>query len=343
MKFLLNIEAMKKENCRLFIQNFTCFALLFWGCTTANGQIIYQDTAWNSGKRQVIEVQKDATHFIVIGDWGRNGADHQQQVADQMGIIAAQFNNRYIISTGDNFYPQGVISEQDPLFFYSFENIYKDFTLQVDWYLILGNHDYMADPDAQVRYSKISRRWKMPARYYEKQFGIPGTKKKILIAFIDTNPLIPEFYSNELYGPNVKTQDTTKQKNWIEDVLSNKKDPLAWKIVVGHHPMFTAGGRTDNYDTKAIRNTLKPVLDKHEVDAYISGHEHSLQYLKPSGKTHHFISGAGSERTPVKPIPEAKFAASQYGFMVFSIKENNCLIQVIDFKGEVIYKSTITK
>jgi hypothetical protein len=129
----------------------------------------------------------------------------------------------------------------------------------------------------------------------------------------------------------------------MEEVLSNKKESFAWKIVVGHHPMYTAGGRTDNYDTKAIRNTLKPVLDKYEIDAYISGHEHSLQYLKPAGKTHHFISGAGSERTPVKPIPEAKFAASQYGFMIFSVKENNCLIQVIDVNGNVIYRSSITK
>lgn len=322
---------------------FLCSLLTIQAWQLLHAQVIIQDPAWQSAARQELEVWQDATHFLVIGDWGRNGADHQQQVADRMGELASKFTNRIIISTGDNFYPQGVISDKDPLFFYSFENIYKAFSLQVDWYLILGNHDYMANPDAQVQYSNISRRWKMPGRYYSKYFRIPGSQQKILIAFIDTNPLIPDFYSNELYGPNVKTQDTTRQKQWMDKVLADTSVPVAWKFVVGHHPMYSAGGRTENYDTRAIRATLKPMLDKHAVNAYISGHEHNLQYLKPAGRTHHFVSGSGSETTPVKAIPEAKMAAASYGFMVFSVREKHTLVQVIDHTGIVLYKTTLTQ
>src|SRR5690606_39468018 len=89
----------------------------------------------------------------------------------------------------------GVISEHDPLWHYSFENIYTDFSLQWDWYPILGNHAYKSDPAAQVRYSKISRRWKMPSRFYSKNFNHRDGHEG-LIAFIDTNPLIPPFYQN---------------------------------------------------------------------------------------------------------------------------------------------------
>ena len=32
---------------------------------------------------------------------------------------------------------------------------------------VLGNHDYTLDPDAQVNYSYISKRWYMPRRYYD--------------------------------------------------------------------------------------------------------------------------------------------------------------------------------
>lgn len=285
-----------------------------------------------------------ALNFIAMGDWGRNGADHQKQVAKQMGITAADVKAQFIISTGDNFYPSGVISPQDPSFKYSFEDIYTDFSLQWDWYVILGNHDYKSNPDAEVAYSKISRRWKMPARYFAKKFPINGdSNNQVLIAFIDTNPLIPEFYKNAEYGPNVKGQDTTAQKRWLVKTLEDKDPSIKWKIVVGHHPMYTGGSRTDGHDTKAIRSSLKPVLDRYGVDVYLTGHEHSLQYIKPEGKTHHFISGAASEKTPVKLIPDAQMVASEYGFMLFSVSNNQLRVQVLNDEGEIIYNTLIKK
>lgn len=305
-------------------------------------QVLIKDSA-SYASTEKLSLQTNALHFIAMGDWGRNGADHQKQVAAQMGKTASEIKAQFIIATGDNFYPSGVISEWDPLWKYSFEDIYTAFSLQWDWYPVLGNHDYKSNPDAQVAYTKISRRWKMPARYYSKLISIPAdTASKILILFIDTNPLIPEFYKNAEYGPNVKGQDTTKQKKWMAKELSNPSPHVKWKIVVGHHPMFTGGGRTDGYDTKAIRNTLKPLFDKYGVDVYLAGHEHNLQHLV-NGKTQHFISGAASEKTAVRLIAESKMAASAYGFMIFSVTGEKLVVQTIDDNGKIIYTSSIDK
>lgn len=279
--------------------------------------------------------------FLAIGDWGRNGADHQLHVARQMGKWATEHPNQFIISTGDNFYPSGVISEHDPLFHYSFENVYTDFSLQWDWYPILGNHDYKSDPDAQVRYSSISRRWKMPARYYSKEFAV-GKDGKVLMLFIDTNPLVPEFYDNPEYGPHVKGQHPEKQLEWINQTLAAADKDVRWKIVVGHHPMYTAGPRTTNYDTLGIRKTLEDVLEKHKVNVYLSGHDHSLQHLKNSGVTHHFISGAGSEVTPVRDgLPYSRFQAADYGFMYFSVAKDKLNVKVINHEGKLLYETLI--
>jgi tartrate-resistant acid phosphatase type 5 len=292
-----------------------------------------------------LKVNHEALNFIVMGDWGRNGADHQKQVADQMGKSAEELSVDFIISTGDNFYPSGVRSEFDPLWKYSFEDIYTAFSLQWDWYPVLGNHDYKSNPDAQVAYTKISRRWIMPSRYYEKRFPINGdTTNQVLIAFIDTNPLIKEFYSNSEYGPNVKSQDTTAQKKWLDKVLSNPSPNIKWKIVVGHHPLYTGSDKRKNsYDTRAVRGSLKNVLAKHRVHAYIAGHEHSLQHIVPAGTTQHFISGSASEATQVGKLPESKFAASQYGFMTFTVTRDKMIVQVIDYTGAVLYSTEITK
>jgi len=306
-------------------------------------QILINDPAFTRG--DTMPIRKDSVlNFIVMGDWGRNGADHQKEVARQMDITATVYNTQFIISTGDNFYPSGVISEWDPLWRYSFEDIYTGFHLQWDWYPVLGNHDYKSNPDAQIKYSKISRRWQMPARYYAKKFYINAdTTQTVLVAFIDTNPLIPLFYKNREYGPNVRSQDSTKQKKWLEKTLSDPSPNIKWKIVVGHHPMYSGGGRTETYDTKAIRYSLGPLFEKYGVDVYLSGHEHSLQYMRPSGKTHHFISGAASERTPARLIDISRFSASEYGFMLFSASGKQLNVQTIDHTGKAIYQTTITR
>jgi 3',5'-cyclic AMP phosphodiesterase CpdA len=161
--------------------------------------------------------------------------------------------------------------------------------------------------------------------------------------FIDTNPLIAEFYKNAEYGPNVKGQDTTKQKRWIEKTLKEAPASVKWKIVVGHHPMFTGGSRTEGYDTKATRNSLKSLFDKYEVDVYLTGHEHSLQYIKPPGKTHHFISGAASEKTTARLVQDSRLAASDYGFMLFSVTPETIRVQTINDEGKMIYSTAISK
>jgi tartrate-resistant acid phosphatase type 5 len=317
-------------------------AVIISVATTAAAQVMIKDSL-NYVQHENITAVPVALNFIVMGDWGRVGADHQKEVAVQMGKTASEIKAQFIVSTGDNFYPSGVVSEWDPLWRYSFEDIYTNFSLQWDWYPVLGNHDYKTSPDAQVRYSKISSRWKMPARYYSKEIQIPGdTVNKILILFIDTNPLIPEFYSNAEYGPNVKAADSTQQKKWIAKTLSTADKSIKWKIVVGHHPLYTGGGRTDAYDTKAVRRILKPMFDKYGADIYLSGHEHSLQHLV-SGKTQYFISGAASEKTPAHLVPESEMAASEYGFMIFSVTSSKILVQTITDKGEVIYTTAIKK
>lgn len=289
-----------------------------------------------------LQVNPQALNFIVMGDWGRNGEDHQKQVAAQMGKTASEASVDFIVATGDNFYPKGVISEFDPLWKYSYEDIYTAFSLQWDWYPVLGNHDYGSNPGAQVTYSKISRRWQMPARYYSKIFSLNNdTTQQVLFAFVDTCPLIKGYYNT---GHAVHDQDSTAQKIWLEKLLATPSPNIKWKVVVGHHPMYTGGSRTENHDTRSIRRSLQPMLEKYKVDAYLAGHEHSLQHIEgPVKSVHHFISGAASERTPVRMLPASKFAASEYGFMLFSAMPDKILVQVINYKGGVLYTTSIVK
>lgn len=273
-------------------------------------------------------------HFMAVGDWGRNGEYDQTEVAKQMGIWAANHPNNFIISTGDNIYPKGVVSEFDPQWHYCFESIYTAHSLQCDWYPVLGNHDYLSDPDAQLRYSKISRRWNMPARYYSKVVDLGAGRGKVLFVMIDTDPMLFEG----------KKEYTTTQLAWINDTLKNADSDVKWKIVVGHHPYYTVGPRIKNYDTLTVRKIMTSVFQEHKVDVYLSGHDHSLQHIKPDGVTHQFISGAGSELTPVTSgVANTRFQASEHGFMYFSIDGKRLNVKAVNMSGTLLYETELTK
>jgi tartrate-resistant acid phosphatase type 5 len=288
-----------------------------------------------------LKVEKKALQFIAFGDWGRNGEYKQKEVALELGIVAKQVKAAFIISTGDNFYPSGVRSTQDHNWVASFENIYTAHSLQTDWYVVLGNHDYKGSPQAEVDYTKLERRWNMPARYYSKKIFIKDdSTQQILLVFIDTSPFISQYYESPDHQENVKSQDTAAQRKWLEEVLADKSPHIRWKIVVGHHPLYTGGGRINSAETKELNRRLKPIFDKYKVDAYICGHEHSLQYIKPAGPTHYFISGSGSEITPANLYPQGgRFAQSENGFMVFTLSPSSMQVQVLSYEGKILYTS----
>lgn len=296
-------------------------------------------------KKQQLTVVKDAINFLAMGDFGRNGEYMQREVAVQMGITAKEMDAGFFIITGDNFYPSGVASTQDYSWIASFENIYTAHSLQNPWYVVLGNHDYKGNVQAEIDYTKISRRWQMPARYYAKKIAMDDdTTQQALVVFLDTSPFVTQYYSSAEHAENVKTQDTTAQKKWLEAVLKDKDPNIRWKIVVGHHPLYTGGKRLNSMDTKQMNASFRPIFEKYKVDAYICGHEHNLQYIKPQGATHYFVSGSGSELTKTILHPDGgKFAVSANGFMAFSLTPKEMLVQVVDKDGNILYKESIKK
>lgn len=282
-----------------------------------------------------------ALEFAVVGDWGRGGEYFQQDVAATLAQAVTGINAAFIISTGDNIYPEGVASVHDPLWNLSFENVFHQYALHRAWYPVLGNHDYAGNAQAQVDYSKVSQRWHMPARYHSFKRRV-GPGAEALIVFLDTNPLDPAAYGSS-YGKELLAQDSAAQKQWLEKVLSDTSASIRWKIVVGHHPLYTAGNRA--LDRPDMRYALEPVFEKYKVDVYISGHEHHLQYYHPEGRaTHHFISGAGSEANEsLQPRGKTDFFAAIQGFMTFSLTGNELLMQAINRKGDLLKKVRITK
>lgn len=280
-----------------------------------------------------LTLEKDAFVFFVIGDWGRQGDYNQSEVAASMKKCATKFEPSFIISTGDNFYSDGVASIYDPQWAKSFENIYVGNDVQIDWWVVLGNHDYRGNPQAEIDYSKISRRWRMPSRYFTNVHELKDGKKARFI-FTDTSPFVKKYHKEPLKYTDLTKQDTARQIKWIDSVFNTSNEE--WKFVIGHHPVYSSG---KHGNTAELIDMLKPRMEKNNVQGYFCGHEHDLQHQQPKGsKVDYFVSGAGSETRPTSKFDFTKYAESVAGFAMVSIKENKLTLYYIDKNQKIVYQ-----
>jgi tartrate-resistant acid phosphatase type 5 len=267
------------------------------------------------------------------------GSLPQRKVADAMASAGRQLGISFVISTGDNFYPSGVSNTKDSQWIHSFENVYNAPSLQRRWMAVLGNHDYLADPDAQVDYTFKSNRWFMPGRYYDTSIAIG--KDSMLLVFLDTEPIEKQLRGIPVDSNKYLPSYVDGQLIWLKKVLSSSV--AKWKIVVGHHPLHTGGSRRHNRRVKKFRKLLQPVLSDNKVNFYLSGHEHHLELLKPKGSTpHYIISGTGSHTGHLGWLKRyRRFAASKRGFVSISVSSQSWMVQFITDTEKVIYKYSL--
>ncbi|OAY80164.1 Purple acid phosphatase 3 [Ananas comosus] len=199
--------------------------------------------------------------LLVVGDWGRRGNYNQSLVATQMGRIGEELDIDFVISTGDNFYENGLTGVNDTAFEESFSNIYTAKSLHKPWYTVLGNHDYRGDVLAQL--SDAVRR--IDPRFTCMRSFIVNAEIADFF-FVDTTPFVNKYWTDpedHHYDWREVSPRETYIENLSKDLDSALKESVAtWKIVVGHHTMrspiqyFTDGG-----GSKAWRGAFRPNSD----------------------------------------------------------------------------------
>ncbi|MGH8228220.1 MAG: purple acid phosphatase family protein [Steroidobacteraceae bacterium] len=283
--------------------------------------------------------------FLAVGDWGRKGAYHQRDVAIQMGECARELNARFVVSVGDNFYEDGVASVEDPLWRESFEQVYDAPSLQVPWHVALGNHDYRGSVAAQIAYSAISNRWRMPARWYSFEERAPdGTVVELFVT--DTTPMVKRYYGDLYMRREVEGQKVSVplQLAWLDRALARSQ--ADWKIVVGHHPVYSRptghgieglmrGPHLVGVEIDAMPDlvaAIDPILQRHRVPLYLNGHLHDLQHVH-GGVTDFVCTGAGSKLGDFCFLGGGDFCALQSGFVACTVTRERLRVVYRDRTG----------
>lgn len=274
------------------------------------------------------------TVFYLVSDLGRNGYYEQKPIAELMGNLGEELGPDFIVAAGDTHHFEGVASTDDPLWMTNYELIYSHPELMVDWFAICGNHEYRGSTDAIVDYSKISRRWEVPARYYSKVVGA-GDNEQALLLFIDTTPLIDKYRKETEEYPDALLQDMEAQLSWIDKTLATSREK--WKIVIGHHPVYAETPKTES-EREDMRSRLEPLLNKHGVDMYFCGHIHNFQHIQPEGsRVDYIVNSSGSLSRKVSKIDGTVYCSPQTGFTVVSIGDTALDFHMMNGKGKVLY------
>jgi tartrate-resistant acid phosphatase type 5 len=70
-----------------------------------------------------------------------------------------------------------------------------------------------------------------------------------------------------------RTADEIHMAEWLE--VSLAASPARWKIVIGHHPIWSSAG-SKFQQARMMRRLILPALCRH-ADLYLAGHEHTLE------------------------------------------------------------------
>ncbi|CAL9131461.1 unnamed protein product [Musa textilis] len=281
--------------------------------------------------------------ILIVGDWGRKGQFNQSQVATQMGRIGEELDIDFVVSTGDNFYEDGLTGVDDKAFEESFTNIYTSKSLQTQWYSVLGNHDYRGDVLAQLSpvLRNIDGRW-LCLRNFILNAEI------VDFFFVDTTPLVESYWTNP-EDHHYDWREVAPRENYIPNLLKDldaalKESTAPWKIVVGHHAMRSV---SEHGDTPELLALLLPVLKDNGVDLYVNGHDHCLEHISSKDSPIQYLtSGGGSKAWRGVFTPNSdklRFFHDGQGFMSLQLTVAAANIVFYDVFGQELYRWSVTK
>ncbi len=283
---------------------------------------------------------KHKFNFYVANDLGRNGYYDQKPIAERMGEMADKgVDPEFVLATGDIHHFEGVASVNDPLWMTNYELVYSHPELMLPWFPVLGNHEYRGNTQAVLDYSRVSRRWVMPARYYTQVFSDKGMTLRVV--WIDTAPLIGKYRREKDKYPDASLQDDNRQLAWMDSVLTAARED--WVIVAGHHPIYAETPK-DAEERVDMQQRVDPILRRHHVDMYLCGHIHNFQHIRIKGSDIDYITNsAGSLSRKVKPVEGTLFCSPEPGFSIVSASKQQLELRMIDKKGNVLYTVTRSK
>lgn len=330
------------------------FILLFSACATYKPQ--YQDDNFDSSFPN-----KEIAHsFYLIGDAGNYELGASSEVLNEFHEeLKNASENSTAIFLGDNVYPIGIpnkkhkyreVAEQR---LKAQTDIAKDFLGRTVF--IPGNHDWYSGVDGLKRQEELVED-ALGKNTFLPENGCPIDKIHVTddidIIFVDSQ----WYLTNWNNKPTINDDCQIKTREVFLDEFSSliKKARSKTTIVAIHHPMYTNGPHGGQYGFKnhmtpipilgslisvfrktnglnnvdlqnkhynELRQRLVTLAQENKKVIFVSGHEHSLQYLEKDNLKQ-IVSGSGSKKTRTRNVGGGLFSYGTPGYARLDVFED---------------------
>ena len=268
--------------------------------------------------------------FFVIGDFG-NASKTQYAIAarmeeERLRLEKSNQHVRFVVSTGDNIYGKLASSgAQDRDWESKYFRPYAKTLLAIPFKAVLGNHDGN-ESERTADLAVCLDNFFMPDRWYRFEYA-----SFVEVIALDSTKNQPADPPAPMYLPD------SVQSKWLADTLA--KPPLPWRLVVMHHPLFTAGPNHAPF-VNAVPHWFLAMRSA-GVQTVFAGHEHNLQISERSpdtGNIQFVVSGAGGElrSSSVRKKMAANHIAAwsnQNHFLIVHVNNTQMTIEPIGVSG----------
>jgi nitrogen fixation protein FixH len=280
----------------------------------------------NNAPKSVDAQNRYQIRFAVIGDYG-TGTSHEAVVAE----LVAGWNPDFVITTGDNNYPNGATETID-------ENIGKFYSQFIGNYTgsygtgsetnrfwpSLGNHDWHS----------ISCSGDNCTGPYFDYFTLPNNERYYEVDL----GLVHLFAINSVNGEPDNRSANSIQGLWLQDRLSASQS--CFDVVFFHHPPYSSGRH-------GSKEYMQWPFPEWGADVVFSGHDHTYERLEVNGIPY-FVNGAGGaglyEFTNIGNLPDGVISISRYnekrGAMLVTVSSTQITYQFFSYDGELIDEFT---
>ncbi|MGI9548296.1 MAG: metallophosphoesterase [Flavobacteriaceae bacterium] len=328
--------------------------LLLQACATNKAQYKYEDL-------QSQMPDKEISHsFYLIGDAGYSelGSKTMALQSFEKKLESANENSTALF-LGDNVYQRGIPEENHPNYPFAKHqldaqtSVVKDFAGRTIF--IPGNHDWYSGLEGLKRQERYIEE-KLGKDSFLPENGCPLERieinEELVLLIVD-----PEWYITKWdIHPNINDNcEIRTRQRFLEEFESEVKKARGKTTVVAiHHPMYTNGPHGGQYSFGShmvplpVLGTLKNVLlrtggfspadlthkrydelkrslvtlaQENDKVIFVSGHEHSLQYLVQDNLVQ-IISGSGSKTTPTRNVFGGQFSYGTPGYARLDVYED---------------------
>jgi predicted MPP superfamily phosphohydrolase len=253
--------------------------------------------------------------FAAVADTGM-GDNRQYSVANAIASYYKQKPFPMVVLAGDNIYGSGEISRVDEVFTKPYAPLLGN---GVKFRAVLGNHDVLSNDGVdELKYAAFNM---SGGTHLEVNRYYTFRQKNVDFFALDTNA----------------SEDWAIQLNWLTKSLAKSKAP--WKIVFGHHPVYSSGMHGG---TKILARDLPPLFAQYGVQLYLCGHDHNYERSQNLKGTTYIVHGAGANTRSVGKSDFTAYSEAKLSFIVVEVTAQEIRTEAIGIDGKVFDRTGIS-